>query len=84
MKINGVKEYLDADGEHSDDEGIEDDPDDNSSPVLLLGYGRPVSMEELLIDIPAQSVADRLVSRFLKTSEPSLGAFAPSSPRPIF
>jgi hypothetical protein len=46
--------------------------------------GRPVSIEEILIDIPAQSVADRLVSRFLKTSEPSLGAFEPSSPGFMF
>ncbi|KAJ5602117.1 hypothetical protein N7510_011651 [Penicillium lagena] len=71
-EINGVKEYLDENGEHSDDEGVEDDPYDNSSPALLLSMGRPVSIEELLIDIPAQSVVDRLVSRFLKTSDPSL------------
>ncbi|KAJ5808807.1 hypothetical protein N7474_010076 [Penicillium riverlandense] len=78
-EINGVKEFLDENGVHSDDEGVEYDPYDDSSPALLLGIGRPVSKEELLIDIPAQSVADRLVSRFLKTSEPSLGAFEPSS-----
>jgi hypothetical protein len=73
-KINGVKEYLDADGEISDEEEVvETDPYDESSPVLLLGGGRPVSKEEMLVDIPPRSIADRLVSRFLKTSEPSRG-----------
>ncbi|CAG8898049.1 unnamed protein product [Penicillium egyptiacum] len=70
LKINDVKEYLDEDGENTDDEGVETDPYDDSSPVLLLGRGRPVSKEEVLMDIPARSIADRLVARFLKTSEP--------------
>ncbi|KAJ6187256.1 hypothetical protein N7519_002164 [Penicillium mononematosum] len=70
-EISDVKEYLDEDGEDSDDEGVEVDPYDDSSPVLLLGHGRPVSKEEMLMDIPPRSVADRLVSRFLKTSEPA-------------
>ncbi|KAF3014594.1 hypothetical protein E8E15_004107 [Penicillium rubens] len=70
-EINDVKECLDEDGENSDDEGVEVDPYDDPSPVLLLGHGPPVSKEEVLMDIPPRSIADRLVSRFLKTSEPA-------------
>lgn len=73
MKINGVKEYLDDDKETSDDEGVDIDPYDDSSPALLLGHGRPVSKEEMLMDVPPRSIADRLVARFLKTSEPARG-----------
>lgn len=68
-----MKEYLDEDGEDSDNEGVDIDPYDDSSPVLLLGHGRPVSKEEMLMDIPPRPIADRLVSRFLKTSEPARG-----------
>lgn len=68
-----MKEYLDDDKETSDDEGVDIDPYDGSSPALLLGHGRPVSKEEMLTDIPPRSIADRLVSRFLKTSEPARG-----------
>lgn len=68
-----MKEYLDEDGENSDDESVKIDPYDDSSPVLLLGHGRPVSKEEVLMDIPPRSITDRLVSRFLKTSEPARG-----------
>ncbi|KAJ5550779.1 hypothetical protein N7461_005477 [Penicillium sp. DV-2018c] len=71
-EINGVKEYLAANGEVSDEEEVvETDPYDESSPVLLLGGGGSVTKEEVLMDIPPRSIADRLVSRFLKTSEPS-------------
>ncbi|KOS42075.1 hypothetical protein ACN38_g7029 [Penicillium nordicum] len=69
-EINGVKEYLD-DKETSDDEDVDIDPYDDPSPALLLDHGRPVSKEEMLMDIPPRSIADRLVSRFLKTSEPA-------------
>lgn len=68
-----MREYLDEQEENSDDDGGEADPYDNSSPVLLLGLTRTVTKQEMLADIPARSIADRLVSRFLKTSEPSLG-----------
>lgn len=71
-QINGVKEYLDEHGDNSDNDGVEDDPYDDSSPALLLGTGRSMTKEEVLVDIPPRSIADRLVSRFLKTSEPSL------------
>ncbi|KAI3152087.1 transcriptional regulator family: Fungal Specific TF [Penicillium roqueforti] len=67
-EINDVKECI---GENSNDEGVDIDPYDASSPVLLLGNSRPVSKEEMLMDIPPRSIADRLVSRFLKTSEPA-------------
>lgn len=70
LKINDVKECI---GENSNDEGVDIDPYDASSPVLLLGNSRPVSKEEMLMDIPPRSIADRLVSRFLKTSEPARG-----------
>lgn len=70
-----MKEYLDEHGNDSDDDGVEDDPYVDSSPALLLGTGRPLTKEELLVDIPPRSTADRLISRFLKTSDPSLGEF---------
>ncbi|KAK9858740.1 hypothetical protein MYU51_018049 [Penicillium brevicompactum] len=70
-EINGVKEYLDENQGNSEDEDVEPDDMDSSSPVLLLGNSKPVSKEEVLLDIPPRSIADRLVSRFLKTSEPA-------------
>ncbi|KAJ5701343.1 hypothetical protein N7488_008891 [Penicillium malachiteum] len=71
-EINGVKEYLDEQEENSDEDGIEDDPFDASSPVLLLGLAKPITRQEVLADMPERSIADRLVSRFLQTSEPSV------------
>ncbi|KAJ6024702.1 hypothetical protein N7540_005499 [Penicillium herquei] len=76
-EINGVKEYLDEQDENFDEDGVEDDPFDTSSPVLLLGLAKPITKQEVLADIPARSIADRLVSRFLQTSEPSLGMLEP-------
>ncbi|OGE57630.1 hypothetical protein PENARI_c001G06720 [Penicillium arizonense] len=73
-EINGVREYLDENGHDSDDQGAEDDPYESSSPVILFGNSRPVTKEEMLVDIPARSIADRLISRFLKTTEPALVA----------
>ncbi|KAJ5895032.1 hypothetical protein N7495_006723 [Penicillium taxi] len=71
-EINGVKEYLNEQEETYSKNGFEGDPYDKSSPVLLLGMSKPVSREELLSDIPPRSISDRLVSRFLKTTEPVL------------
>lgn len=71
VKINGVKEYLDENQGNSEDEDVEADDTDNSSPILLLGNSKPASKEEVLLDVPPRSIADRLVSRFLKTSEPA-------------
>ncbi|KAJ5225565.1 hypothetical protein N7468_006790 [Penicillium chermesinum] len=48
------------------------DPFDESSPALLLGTRRLMSKQELLTDLPQRSITDRLVSRFLKSSEPFL------------
>lgn len=79
-QINGVKDYIDGYGEESDDEGAEEDLDDNNSPTLLLGMSRPITKEELLVDIPPREIADRLVSRFLKTTEPSLSECFSCSP----
>ncbi|KAJ5748660.1 uncharacterized protein N7511_010356 [Penicillium nucicola] len=73
-EINGVREYLDQNGADSDDEGLEDDPYESSSPILLFGSSRPITKEEMLVDIPPRSIADRLISRFLKTTEPALVA----------
>ncbi|KAJ5092946.1 hypothetical protein N7456_008807 [Penicillium angulare] len=71
-EINGVREYLDEQEENSDGDGIVQEPFENCSPVLLLGISKPVTKQEILGDIPSRMVADRLVSRFLKSSEPSL------------
>ncbi|OQD87246.1 hypothetical protein PENANT_c006G03571 [Penicillium antarcticum] len=73
-EINGVREYLDENGGGSDDGGAEEGPYESSSPVLLFGNSRPVTKEEMLVDIPPRSIADRLISRFLKTTEPALVA----------
>lgn len=64
-----MKEYLEHE-ERSDDE---DDPYQENSPVLLLGLTKTISKEEVLVDIPPRTTTDRLISRFLKTTEPSLG-----------
>lgn len=66
-----MKEYLDESQEDSEDDGVEVDTIDNSSPILLLGNSRSVSKKEVLVDIPSRSITDRLISRFLKTSEPA-------------
>ncbi|KAJ5646414.1 hypothetical protein N7490_002786 [Penicillium lividum] len=71
-EINGVKEYLDEQENNSNESAIEEDPFDDSTPVLLLGMAKKVTKQEMLIDIPVRSIADRLVSRFLKTFEPSI------------
>ncbi|KAJ5784552.1 uncharacterized protein N7503_009764 [Penicillium pulvis] len=71
-EINGVKEYLDEQEDNSDNDATEEDPYSDSSPVLLLGMARKVTKQEILADIPARSVADRLIARFLKTYEPSI------------
>jgi hypothetical protein len=73
-QINGVREYLDENGDDSEEEGDEDDDlYESSSPVLLFGNSRPVTKDEILVDIPPRSIADRLISRFLKTTEPAIG-----------
>lgn len=66
-----MKEYLDEGQEDTEDDGVEVDTIDNSSPILLLGNSRSVSKKEVLVDIPSRSITDRLISRFLKTSEPA-------------
>ncbi|KAJ5891462.1 uncharacterized protein N7473_007690 [Penicillium subrubescens] len=70
-EIHGVKEYI-AEHEISDQEDFEDGLGEGPSPALLLGMSRPVTKEEVLADIPPRPVADRLVSKFLKTTEPAL------------
>jgi hypothetical protein len=72
MQIHGVKEYI-AEHEISDQEDFEDGLGEGPSPALLLGMSRPVTKEEVLADIPPRPIADRLVSKFLKTTEPALG-----------
>jgi hypothetical protein len=75
LQINGVKEYI-AEHEDSDEEDFEDVLGEGPSPALLLGMSRPVTKEEVLIDIPPRPIADRLVSRFLKTTEPALRRYS--------
>ncbi|KAJ5959936.1 uncharacterized protein N7479_007086 [Penicillium vulpinum] len=70
-KVNDLKENLDEDRETSDHERVEIDPYDSSAPVLLFGHVRPVSKEEMLIDIPPRPIADHLISRFFNSSEPA-------------
>lgn len=59
-------------GNRSDDDGVENDSDDDFWPALLLGTGGPMTKEEALVNMPPLPITDRLVSRFLKTSELSL------------
>lgn len=70
-----MKEYL-----HQNDDILDEGPGDEdlfaaSSPALLVGISRPARMDELLADIPPRPVTDRLVSRFLNTSEPPLSTY---------
>lgn len=80
MQINGVKDSIDyyVDEETDDVKAEEYRDNDSSSPNLLLGMSRPVTKEELLIDIPSREITDRLISRFLKTTEPSLSKHSPN------
>lgn len=77
-KIQGVREVLDEEEAETPEDLAEDDPYSDTSPALLLGMGRSMTKQELLVDIPPRSVTDRLVSRFLKTSEPSLSEYQPT------
>ncbi|KAJ5915809.1 hypothetical protein N7454_010950 [Penicillium verhagenii] len=71
-EINGVKEYLDEQEDNSDNDLTEEDPYGDSTPALLLGMAKKVTKQEMLADIPARSIADRFISRFLTTFEPSI------------
>ena len=70
-QLKGVREYIDEQEELEDEDG-DDDLSHESTPALLSGLGKFLTKEELLVDIPPRSVADRLISRLLKTSEPGL------------
>ncbi|KAH8423065.1 putative C6 transcription factor [Aspergillus melleus] len=74
-EINGVKEYLQGSEDESDEEVEEEDSFDMASPTLLFGLNKPASKEELLADIPARPVADRLISQFFTSKEPFIVVF---------
>ncbi|KAF4245442.1 hypothetical protein CNMCM8980_009673 [Aspergillus fumigatiaffinis] len=72
-EVNEVKGYIQQEtDEESEDEFMDEDFFDSSSPALLLGLNKPASKQELLADIPPRPVADRLVSQFLHCKEPLL------------
>ncbi|KAF7714820.1 Fungal Zn(2)-Cys(6) binuclear cluster domain-containing protein [Penicillium ucsense] len=73
QEIHGVREHF-LDNEVSDEEDSEEALGAGPSPALLLGMARPITKDEVLADIPSRSVADRLVSKFLKSAEPALVA----------
>ncbi|KAI2792476.1 hypothetical protein POX_b02514 [Penicillium oxalicum] len=69
QEIHGVKEHLINHG-FSDNEEPEEALGEGPSPALLLGISRPITKEEVIADMPPRPVADRLVSKFLKSAEP--------------
>ena len=75
-EINEMKEYLQQNDEMLEEGSGDEDLFTASSPALLVGINRPSRMDELLADIPPRPVADRLISRFLNTTEPSLRRFS--------
>ncbi|KAF4342185.1 transcription factor [Fusarium beomiforme] len=70
IQVEHIREHLDEANDASD-LGIVD-PAQSQVP-LLLGPGRLApSLEEILADIPPKHIADRLVSRYFTSTEPSI------------
>lgn len=82
-----MKKYVQVDGDDDqdfDDDGfLEDDSEDEiveveqdaNRPTLLFYGGRVPTMQELLVDLPAREVVDRLIAKFLNSDDPTLGKY---------
>ncbi|KAL5047006.1 hypothetical protein BDW71DRAFT_180828 [Aspergillus fruticulosus] len=69
-EIKEFKQSLQESDDSSDEEAIEDDGSSSREPTIWFGISRSTSKEELLSDIPARQVTDRLVSYYLISKEP--------------
>lgn len=72
-QINEFKQSLQESDDLSDEEVFEDDNIGSREPTIWFGISRQMSKEELLSDIPARQVTDRLVSYYLISKEPIVG-----------
>ncbi|KAI9924598.1 hypothetical protein MW887_006871 [Aspergillus wentii] len=70
-EIDEVKMSVEGD-DAVDEEESTDNPAQSTSQTLLLGLKEVLSKEDLLADIPPRNVTDRIVSKFLQTTEPVL------------
>ncbi|KAI7968098.1 hypothetical protein EIK77_007853 [Talaromyces pinophilus] len=80
--LKEVKKYIQDDDQDFDDDGfLGDDSEDEiveveqdaNRPTLLFYGGRVQSKQELLADLPAREVVDRLIAKFLNSDDPTLG-----------
>jgi hypothetical protein len=79
IQIEEVKGYFREDDELSEDSSSEPETFESSHPPLLFGLGKHASKEELLSDIPSRAVANRLISRYFNSGDPSLSMSNPTS-----
>ncbi|PCH01896.1 Transcription factor [Penicillium occitanis (nom. inval.)] len=79
--LKEVKKYIQDDDQDFDDDGfLGDDSEDEiveveqdaNRPTLLFYGGRVQSKQELLADLPAREVVDRLIAKFLNSDDPTL------------
>ncbi|KAL4815907.1 hypothetical protein BDW67DRAFT_163347 [Aspergillus spinulosporus] len=69
-EINEFKQSLQESDDISDEEVFEDDDIGSREPTIWFGISRQMSKEELLSDMPARQITDRLVSYYLISKEP--------------
>ena len=82
QQLKEVKKYVQDDDQDFDNDGVlGDDSEDEigeveqdaNRPTLLFYGGRIQSKQELLADLPAREVVDRLIAKFLNSDDPTLG-----------
>lgn len=62
-------------GDDSENEVVEVEQDANH-PTLLFYGGRVPTKQELLAELPAREVVDRLIAKFLNSDDPTLGKWS--------
>ncbi|KAM5343615.1 hypothetical protein ACJ41O_012152 [Fusarium nematophilum] len=69
-EVDSIREHLDRDdrAHHGDETGQVR----GRAPFLLEGVGTMSTIDDILSDIPPKDVADRLVSRYLNCTDPSI------------
>lgn len=82
QQLKEVKKYVQDEDQDFDDDGfLGDDSEDEiveveqdaNRPTLLFYGGRVPTKQELLADLPAREVVDRLIAKFLNSDDPTLG-----------
>lgn len=82
QQLKEVKKYVQDGDQDFDDDGFlgydsEDEivevEQDANRPTLLFYGGRVPTKQELLADLPAREVVDRLIAKFLNSDDPTLG-----------